>query len=72
MAAKKRFKDLGTGGKIIVMILGAAQVALQGAALKDLKQRPAAQVKGPKPFWFAVSFLNYGGPIAYFLIGRRK
>lgn len=72
MAAKKRFKDLGTGGKIGAMVLGAAQVALQGAALRDLKQRPAARVKGPKPFWFAVSFLNFGGPIAYFLIGRRK
>ncbi|WP_417233773.1 PLDc N-terminal domain-containing protein [Arthrobacter sp.] len=72
MAAKKRFKDLGTGGKIGVTLLGAAQVALQGAALKDLKGRPAAQVKGPKLMWFAVSFMNFGGPIAYFLIGRKK
>lgn len=72
MAAKKRFKDLRLGGKIVVMVLGAAQVALQGAALKDLKGRPAGQVKGPKPLWFAISFLNFGGPIAYFLIGRRK
>ncbi|GAA1355501.1 hypothetical protein GCM10009596_02830 [Arthrobacter rhombi] len=72
MAAKKRFNELGAGGKIGVMVLGAAQVALQGAALKDLKDRPAAQVKGPKLLWFAVSFLNFGGPIAYFLIGRKK
>lgn len=72
MVAKKRFKELGAGGKIGAMILGAAQVALQGAALKDLKERPAAQVKGPKLLWFAVSFLNFGGPIAYFLIGRKK
>jgi len=69
---KKKFKDLGTGGKIGVVALSAAQLALQGAALKDLKERPAAQVKGPKILWFAVSFMNFAGPSAYFLFGRRK
>ncbi|HXD28634.1 MAG TPA: PLDc N-terminal domain-containing protein [Arthrobacter sp.] len=68
---KKKFKDLGTGGKIGVVALS-AQLALQGAALKDLKERPAAQVKGPKILWFAVSFMNFAGPSAYFLFGRRK
>jgi hypothetical protein len=72
MAGRKRFKELGAGGRIGVMVLGAAQVAPQGAALKDLKDRPSAQVKGPKLLWFAVSFLNFGGPIAYFLIRRKK
>ncbi|WP_372698860.1 hypothetical protein [Arthrobacter sp. JSM 101049] len=70
--AKKKFKDLGTGAKIGVVVLSAAQLALQGAALKDLKERPAAQVKGPKILWFGLSFMNFAGPCAYFLIGRRK
>lgn len=72
MAAKKRLKDLSGTQKIRIAIMAAAQLALQGAAVKDLLRRPAAQVNGPKVAWFAVSFLNFIGPIAYFLFGRRK
>lgn len=72
MAAKKSLKNMSGTQKFRVAILGAAQLALQGAAVKDLMRRPAAQVKGPKAAWFAVSFLNFIGPAAYFLFGRRK
>ncbi len=54
------------------MVLAAAQVSLQAAALRDLKKRPAAQVNGPKAAWVAASFINFVGPIAYFMIGRKK
>ncbi|HEY8294750.1 MAG TPA: PLDc N-terminal domain-containing protein [Micrococcaceae bacterium] len=54
------------------MVLAAAQISLQVAALKDLKKRPAAQVNGPMAAWVAGSFINFVGPIAYFMIGRKK
>lgn len=72
MMARKHFKDLSTGRKFWVMLLGAAQVALQGAALKDLATRPSAEVNGPKTAWFFASFFNFIGPLSYFAVGRKK
>lgn len=69
---KKSFKDLSTGQKLRVGLTAAVQIALQTAALRDLKKRPAAMVNGPKPAWFAASFLNFIGPAAYFLFGRKR
>jgi hypothetical protein len=57
------------------MILRAViQVVLLAAAVRDLRSRPADQVRGPKPLWLAVSAVNYlgVGPMAYFLFGRRR
>ena len=44
------------------------------AALYDLRKRPADQIWGPKRIWALVCAMNYLGlgPIAYFLIGRRR
>ena len=50
----------------------AVQIALQTAALRNLKKRPAALVNGPKPAWFAASFINFFGPVAYFIFGRKR
>ena len=69
---KKSFKDLSGRQRLRVAAMAAVQVALQAAALKDLKKRPAARVNGPKPAWFAASFLNFIGPAAYFLFGRKR
>jgi hypothetical protein len=57
-----------------MMVRGAVQLGLLSAALNDLRRRPAGQIRGPKPLWLAVSLANYlgAGPIAYFLIGRRR
>ena len=55
-------------------ITGAAivQITLLAAALRDLKRRPPAEVRGPKAFWAAASFVNFVGPLAYFAFGRRR
>ena len=68
----KSFKDLSGGQRLRLAITAALQIALQAAALKDLKMRPAALVNGPKPLWFAVSFINFFGPVAYFVLGRKR
>ncbi|GAB4100001.1 PLD nuclease N-terminal domain-containing protein [Sinomonas halotolerans] len=71
MGRKKKWSELN-GRQRFGMILGvASQLALQGAALRDLAKRPAEQVKGPKAAWALASLVNGAGPIAYFLFGRR-
>ncbi|MEE3851983.1 PLDc N-terminal domain-containing protein [Gordonia sp. LSe1-13] len=69
---KKRFSQLSHRSRAMIIVGAVVQFALQGAALRDLKRRPAAQVRGPKPLWLGVSFLNYVGPIAYFVVGRKS
>ncbi|MCF3936782.1 MULTISPECIES: PLDc N-terminal domain-containing protein [Gordonia] len=71
-AKKKRFSQLPPRSRALIIVGAIVQFALQGAALRDLKRRPAEQVKGPKPLWVALSFLNYFGPIAYFVVGRKS
>lgn len=70
MAAKKRWSELGTSAKAAILMAGAVQIALQLVALRDLSQRTPAQVNGSKKGWVAASFINFAGPIAYFLRGR--
>ena len=48
------------------------QVGLLIAALVDLRRRPADQLRGSKAMWTAVSFVNFAGPLAYFVFGRRR
>ncbi len=47
-------------------------MALQLAALIDLRRRPASEVRGSKPAWAAASFVNTIGPLAYFAFGRKR
>lgn len=50
---------------------GLVQISLTIAALRDLRRRPAEQVKGRKSLWVAASFVNFVGPLSYFAFGRR-
>jgi Phospholipase_D-nuclease N-terminal len=73
VARKKRtWREMSGGQRFATMMLVTAQLTLQAAALRDLKRRPASQVNGPKAAWTAFSFVNFAGPIAYFMIGRKK
>ncbi|MDL9935344.1 PLDc N-terminal domain-containing protein [Gordonia sp. ABSL1-1] len=71
MSRKKKFSELPPRSRALIIVGAIVQFALQAAALRDLKRRPAAQVNGPKPLWTALSFVNYFGPIAYFVVGRK-
>jgi hypothetical protein len=68
------WRELTTRQRQAMMVRGALQLGLLAAALNDLRSRPASQIRGPKPLWAAISFANYlgVGPIAYFLLGRRR
>lgn len=67
----RNWRDLTPAQRWTVLGGAAAQVALQAAALWDLRRRPAAALRGPRWWWIAASFVNYLGPLAYFAVGRR-
>ncbi|HEX6020354.1 MAG TPA: PLD nuclease N-terminal domain-containing protein [Solirubrobacter sp.] len=69
--AQKRWSELTSAQRGVIIAAGAVQLSLHAAALVDLRRRPADQVKGPKPLWVALSFVNFVGPLAYFAFGRR-
>ena len=72
MATKKSLQDLTSGQKKVVGFSAAVQFALAGLALADIWRRPAAEVRGPRVLWSAACAVNFAGPLAYFMFGRRK
>ena len=71
-ATKKRWSDLSTAQRAIVVAAAAVQLGLQLAALVDLRRRRARQLNGSKAMWVALSFVNFVGPLAYFVFGRKR
>ena len=69
---RRRWQDLSDQQKRMVVVGAVAQIALEMVALRDLRQRPADQVRGPKWAWVPAMSVNFVGPIAYFLVGRRR
>ena len=69
---RRRWSELSRGQRRAVVALGTAQLCFQAAALIDLARRPADQVDGDKRVWAAVTFVNWFGPLAYFVRGRRR
>jgi hypothetical protein len=55
----------------MILVGVVVQFGLQAAALWDLRRRPAAGVRGPKQLWAVAAFVNFLGPVAYFVLGRR-
>ena len=68
---KKKWRDLSNVERGVVIVGSAIQLGLQGAALSDLHRRPDDEVRGRKSWWVAASFVNFVGPVAYFVLGRR-
>ena len=74
MAAQRRWSDLSEDTRKLIIVVAIAESILKGAALIDLKRRPANQVRGPKWLWAPViAVVNSAGvvPISYFVFGRR-
>lgn len=68
---KQRWSDLPPRRRAAIVGAGTVQVGLTVAALADLRRRPARRLHGDKRLWVAASFVNFVGPIAYFLFGRK-
>ena len=72
MIRKKRWQDLSTLEKVLIVIAAIIQFCLLGAALWDLRQRSAQELNGSKEMWAVLSFVNFFGPILYFLFGIKR
>ena len=72
MTRRKKWRDLSGAQQRVLTAGSVLQFTLLGAALLDLRRRTAEELNGPKPLWIALSFVNFVGPIAYFVIGRKR
>jgi hypothetical protein len=69
---KKRWSDMSRKQRAATIAGSIVQMTLLAAALWDISRRPAAGIKGSKKAWTAASFVNFIGPIAYFVFGRKR
>ncbi|WP_309569560.1 oxidoreductase [Deinococcus sp.] len=67
----KKFSDLNTPQKTALITAGIAQLGLFTAAWADLNMRRPEAVSGSRGAWRAGLFVNFAGPLAYFLRGRK-
>ena len=72
MSTKKRWEDLTALQKGGIVLSSAAQIGLLIAALVDIYQRPQKEIRGRKWWWTAASFVNFVGPVSYFLFERKR
>jgi hypothetical protein len=70
--ARKDWRDLSTRQRRAVVLGGVAQLGLLVAALSDIYRRPQEEIRGNKRLWVAAAFVNFVGPISYFLFGRKR
>ena len=47
-------------------------MALMVAALADMWRRPVEEINGDRRLWTLASFINFAGPLAYFVFGRKR
>ncbi|MGY1616225.1 PLD nuclease N-terminal domain-containing protein [Geodermatophilus sp. SYSU D00691] len=70
--ARERWSELSGRQRAALLTLASVQLSLAATAWTDLARRPARQVNGPKAVWALVIAVNFVGPAAYFLWGRRR
>ena len=69
---KKHWKDMSGPQRATTIVIGSVQLALAVSAWADLATRPKDEVNGKKGVWALVIGINWIGPIAYFVKGRKK
>ena len=70
--AQKSWGEMTPTQKKVVAVAGVVEVVVSAWCVKDLKQRPAALVRGPKMLWIPALAVQPVGPIAYLLWGRKR
>jgi hypothetical protein len=69
---QKQWNDLSDTQKRGIVLLGALQLALLAVALIDIRRRDVDAINGSKRLWRMVVLINFIGPIAYFVFGRKR
>lgn len=72
MKAKQKFSELSRTSQFAILSAISLQLSLLVTALVDLSKREPAQINGSKGLWAVASFINFIGPLAYFIFGRKK
>ncbi len=73
MFKKRRgMRQLGPRQRAMMGIAALVQFGLLTAAQVDLLRRPSDRVRGSKWGWRAATLVNFIGPLAYFMFGRRR
>ena len=67
----RTWSELSSRQKLALALLASTQLLLAACAWRDLAQRPAEDIRGSKRTWAAIIAINFIGPIAYFMRGRR-
>jgi hypothetical protein len=70
--ARKQWQDFTPAQRKALTAGAALQLVLLGAALLDIRRRSPDELRGGKRLWVPAVFVNFVGPIAYFLFGRRR
>jgi hypothetical protein len=66
------YRGLSPRSRRVLWVLLGAEAVLIAATERDIHQRPASAVRGPKLLWRVIATQNVIGPAAYFGIGRRS
>jgi hypothetical protein len=66
------WRDFTPNQRKALLAGGTMQLVLLGAALRDISRRSSAELRGGKRLWVPTVFINFIGPLAYFLFGRRR
>jgi hypothetical protein len=52
--------------------IGVVHIAVVALTWRDIRNRPAEQIRSSKKFWLVLSALNAANAAAYWLVGRRR
>jgi hypothetical protein len=69
--SKKHFRERSRAQQLAILALSFAAASLVAGAERDLRRRPAQEVRGSKTLWRIVC-LNAIGAAVYFRWGRRS
>jgi hypothetical protein len=58
--------------QVVLAVIAVVHVAVMTLTWRDLRRRPAADVRGNKKAWRVASAVNTGGSAAYWIFGRRR
>jgi hypothetical protein len=58
--------------KVALAVIAVVHVTVMTLTWRDLRSRPAADVRGNKKAWRVASAVNTLGSVAYWIFGRRR
>jgi hypothetical protein len=57
--------------RLALAVLTVAEIGLAAWTWRDIRNRPAEEIRGSKRLWRVISTINPGNSVFYWLVGRR-